>query len=466
MKKQLLFITFWIIYPGLTITITHAQVNKVVVHGPIAQQWANQLKSAIYNNVNGADIRYMQPQAIPSNLMQILKQYDWLKVGSIHFRSGKYRNYSNECCQFKVQRYTAQGQALEFEADGNRRNRQAAISDYALGRRYQGYVSVVKINGRNFFKTHYIVKNKQGGIKHEYAYGQIISYSNGLLVYDGTITGKISEINSRSRFRYVFKAVPKFDFYAKAGFSRSQAITYPSMGYSYPKPTLSGGRCNTFLSEAQFNRLAHQLKKGQNYSQRVSVFTGYLQNHCATVSQIIKAASLVTQSSQNRVAFFKKAYDYCYDLANYKYTTYIFDNSKEQPLINALQRYITGRKNGTIGSGNNNTGGGNNNGNSSTGTTGCILSNDGFHEIYDVLQSIGSDANRVTTARILLRQKKCITSTQVKRLIPLFPQTTTRMKFLKAAYTYTSDQANYQTIGAVLANDQERRQLQEIIGKG
>ena len=462
MKKQLLLIGYFAFLWLFTFQ-ANAQRHKTVIHGPIAQQWTNQLKAAAQNNINGARIQYMQPQPIPANLMEILKRFDWLEIGNIHFRSAKYHNYANECCQFNVRRYTAQGQRLEFESNGNWSSRQAGIRDFNLGVRYKAFVSVVKINGRNFFKTHYIVKDKRGGIKHEYAYGQIISYRNGLLVLDETITGKVSEINSLSRFRKVYKAVPKFDFYKKAGFSANKAIDYSS-DYSYPKIKAASGNCSNFISEGQLNRLMHQLKGINNESQKINTFRRSLQNQCVTRTQIIKLAYMNFTSAQSRLNFLKVAYDHCYDRKDYYATRTLFNPEKYSPLITQLSKYIKGRENGTISSGGN-TGGGNTGG-GNTNTNGCTLSNDGFHEVYDILQSISSDANRVTTARILLQQKKCLSTKQVKRLVPLFPKTKTRMQFLKTAYQYTSDKFNYHTLGAVLANAEEKRQLQEIIGKG
>lgn len=177
-----------------------AQRFDTIVQGNFAREWFVRAKAKVAETpLTAFDVSSAQPQPLPRNFMDTLQKYDWLQVGSFWFKDNSYRDEANECCQLHMERY---GRA-------NRQFRMSAISSPQLGSRIVfeqaspiPTTKLAQIGGKNYLIT--------TSPKGEVGYNHLISYRNGVLMYDVSRTKGTPDPNSNMRFRRVYVAVPKY----------------------------------------------------------------------------------------------------------------------------------------------------------------------------------------------------------------------------------------------------------------
>ncbi|OJJ16649.1 hypothetical protein BKI52_32580 [marine bacterium AO1-C] len=93
----------------------------------------------------------------------------------------------------------------------------------------------------------------------------------------------------------------------------------------------------------------------------------------------------------------------------------------------------------------------------------CSVSSSTFNQVYGQIKGENFDKKKLNTANRLLRQHRCFTTAQVKKLVKLFPFSATRMKFLRSAYQYTVDKSNYYDIASELSFSKEKKELKKMM---
>ena len=154
------------------------------------------------------DVLYPKPTGVPENFIDTLKKYDWVNLFDYGYHVGQPHYYGEP---FKIHynydffRVEPDGKCYDFEGGKDYPDYPYHVTykdrgDWAIHTK-----SIVKKIGMDWMR---IVSNKG-----KVSYQRILSYEDGLLIYDVTRGGSIYETDSPSRFRIVAMAVPRaFDY--------------------------------------------------------------------------------------------------------------------------------------------------------------------------------------------------------------------------------------------------------------
>lgn len=313
MKKVLLFV-----FCIFTMQSFAQSDDLIYLKGQKALNWFHAKLSQMQSNMpSGTSVANAQPQAIPANLMETLKQYDWIKLGDYWFKNGSFSSETasgSQTNQIRFERYTQNGIQYGLECRKDFVTNTAQFMDTYPGR--NGKVSVVKINGQNFLKFDYDGE--------EITYGQIISYQNGILIYDVTRGGKVSDINSPSRFRRVYMAVPRTNIGntlhgVVSTYLRSDEDpnpNYPSIAPSSTSTTTPQTNCSP-MSSGHFQQVLNSIKQENFDRNRLDKAKASLGNgKCLSVNQVSQVMELFPFSN-SRMQFLEMVYPYTSDRQNF-----------------------------------------------------------------------------------------------------------------------------------------------------
>lgn len=135
---------------------------------------------------------------LPAGLSDTLYKYDWGKIRSFHLEdSPDDVIYTWKFSNFEVYRYAPKKVAERFEANSHNGKTSLTFFGYEGTSNYR----VVKVG-----KYHYIANEEDDGT----SYARIVSYANGILIYDVCVTGQIDGFEDTNRiFRVVTVALPQ-----------------------------------------------------------------------------------------------------------------------------------------------------------------------------------------------------------------------------------------------------------------
>lgn len=150
-------------------------------------------------NPSLAKLVKMKPSALPPNMNDTLYKYDWGKLRSFHFEDDiNDVIYTWNFANFMVERYIPNNVIEEFEALENSGKRTFKFKRNSLTRNYK----VVKIGNYHYISS--LDRDKKT------TYARIVSYKDGILIYDVSITGQVNGFDGTNRiFRRVYVAIPK-----------------------------------------------------------------------------------------------------------------------------------------------------------------------------------------------------------------------------------------------------------------
>ncbi len=141
----------------------------------------------------------LQPKNLPANMLDTLRKYDWVALGNYYYGNWTFSDdWSVNQNNFQVERYLPNGLHDYYVCSKTN-------SAPTLTFNYRPRIMNIRVEKIGQF--HYIVNDKKG---ENSAYGRIISYQDGILVYDVTETGTLQDAaTSVDRFRSVYLAIPK-----------------------------------------------------------------------------------------------------------------------------------------------------------------------------------------------------------------------------------------------------------------
>ena len=143
----------------------------------------------------------LQPKTLPANMLDTLRKYDWAELGNYYYGNWTFSdNWGVDADQnnFTVERYLPNGMCDHYVC-----NKARSAPTLTFNHRPH----IINIRVEKIGQFHYIVNDKKGESS---AYGRIISYQDGILVYDVTSTGTVQDAaTSVDRFRSVYVAIPK-----------------------------------------------------------------------------------------------------------------------------------------------------------------------------------------------------------------------------------------------------------------
>lgn len=430
------------------------QKEDIIYHeGDLVRQWFYAAKAKIKEkNITKAYLAHAKPQTIPDNMLEILKQNDWIEAGTYWFKDQSYRSSAENSHQLELVRITKGNQLYSIEA---RISIDRIVSDKLIDYRHRRdpIISIEKINGRNFLK-----KSKKE--READSYGQIISYQDGVFIYDVTREGTSNAINSIYRFRHVWIKMPKYDFGpthpSEQGLSshtnqNNPTPSFPSYNYPIPPSVPSKSNCSNPMNEVTFYALAEEVFRIPSSSTRLGRLQAVTQTYCMNTSQAMRFASLLDRDNA-KLTFLKNAYHACYDVNNFSFSVEVFESIDTK---DALMEYIA-QQNATNIAAQNDT--------KPANISDCqTIPNTEFEHILEEISQEMFDKDRLKTANTFLSRYKCFSTQQVKRIAALFPFSNARMEFIESAYPHTYDKQNFYHLEAILHFSHEKEKLKQII---
>lgn len=177
-----------------------SQKTGTIAEGDFAKEWFTRAKNTLSQlRVQSLELAAMKPQPLPPKFMDTLQKYDWVQVGNLWYKNNAYTNANDECCQLHLQRYTSTFKQYSL----------GCLSSPLSGSKiiYEQYTAaptmkLTQIGGKNFLQA------IRTGKATEYIH--LISYQNGILIYDVTRDSSPQSIQSNMRFRRVYVAQPKY----------------------------------------------------------------------------------------------------------------------------------------------------------------------------------------------------------------------------------------------------------------
>lgn len=322
MKKLLLFV-----FCILTLQ-AFSQDDIIYLKGSKVDEWFNQTRAEMKRKeLSKSEVVNAQAQDIPTNMMEILIQHDWVRIGKIFFKDGGYDKASEKSLRsIDFERYTQNGIQYGLRCY-KRASEQSYFVDYNSGKNPK--ISIIKANGKNFLKYDYANVNGE-----PISYGQLISYKNGVLIYDLTRDGTIYATNSLSRYRIVLMAVPRINIgntlkgvnspylnpnenpnpnYGNNNTSNNANISISSTSSNLDVPD---GDCNP-ISNNQFQEAYNTIKQEIFPEERLIKAKEMLKKYqCFSVNQIGQIMEFFP-FSEARMSFLESAYPYTSDKHNF-----------------------------------------------------------------------------------------------------------------------------------------------------
>ena len=154
-----------------------------------------------------SELLVMKTGTIPASFMDTLKKYDWVSIGGYSYTDKKYEDnfapalFANENesqYQFRLFRIMPDGLRADFSL-GKFKTQEASVTTTTFDRNTATTYDKLKTSGKNSF-----IQASTFGTPE---YLRVVSYKDGVLVVDITISGKITDL--KTRFRNVYKAIPK-----------------------------------------------------------------------------------------------------------------------------------------------------------------------------------------------------------------------------------------------------------------
>ncbi len=223
-------------------------------------------------------------------------------------------------------------------------------------------------------------------------------------------------------------------------------INFPNLIYPNYEGYVGRRNCNLPMNPHEFNLMAQEIVSINVETTRLNRLNTVANNYCLSVEQAMKFSSLL-DNEDNRFIFLKNAFNRIFDVGNYTQATQVFRNrpNQEQWLI-----YLRGQGINT---------------NNPTGTQEpiCEVTSDDFNDISNRIRNISFDSERLSTAKSILRIKKCFTTAQIMQLGKHFRFKNSTMDFVKFAYDFTIDVSEYYKVADIFTFSSDKEELMKFI---
>lgn len=223
-------------------------------------------------------------------------------------------------------------------------------------------------------------------------------------------------------------------------------VNFPNLMYPSYEGYVGRRNCNLPMNPHDFNLMAQEIVSMNVEATRLSRLNTVATNYCLSVEQAMKFASLL-DSEDNRFIFLRNAFNRIFDVGNYTQATQVFRNrpNQEQWLV-----YLRGQGIDV---------------NNPTGTQEpvCEVTAEDFNDINNRLRNISFDSERLSTAKSILRIKRCFTTSQIMQLGKHFRFRNSVMDFVKFAYDFTIDVSEYYKVADVFTFSSDKEELMKFI---
>ncbi len=223
-------------------------------------------------------------------------------------------------------------------------------------------------------------------------------------------------------------------------------VNFPNLMYPSYEGYVGRRNCNLPMNPHDFNLMAQEIIVINVEATRLNRLNTVAANYCLSAAQAMKFASLLDQDD-NRFIFLRNATNRIFDVGNYTQATQVF---RARPNQEQWLTYLRG-----LGIDTNNP--------ANTQMTTCEVSAEDFNDINSRIRNISFDSERLSTAKSILRIKKCFTTAQIIELGKHFRFRSSAMDFAKFAYDFTIDVDEYYKVADLFTFSSDKEELMQFI---
>jgi hypothetical protein len=221
-------------------------------------------------------------------------------------------------------------------------------------------------------------------------------------------------------------------------------ITFPeAAGYT----GLKG--CDGYLGDKQFLAFANSLAQFPSDEEKAKICMEYVYTYCFNTAQVMKLGMLM-EGENYRYIFFKTAYEKVYDMDNFLHVKQLLTNIKLKTGINEIYIVPGTDKPYAIAE-------------TTEIETKCFLSESEFNLLKAEIRKESSSTARVVIAKKLINENTCISSAQIKDLLPLFSLEADKLDIAKFSYKYSIDRNNYSVVKDFFTAQSSKNEINEFI---
>jgi len=221
------------------------------------------------------------------------------------------------------------------------------------------------------------------------------------------------------------------------------------------------GRCYRAMSQQQFWQKKRKVECTRG-PQRLQIAQRVAHNNCLNSRQV-KLMAQVFRRDHNRFEFAKTAFRSTVDRRNFDV---VFPTFRDRSYVRRLKRAINyrGGGSGDSGNGGGSCGGGGGYGSGSGGSSGALIGNRDYQQVYQNISRQRFTCDRFSTAKNLFQTKrKKFAVHQIRRIAQLFWSESSRMQFVKFAYDYAHRKRNYHQLTSLFKFSSNRQELLRFI---
>ncbi len=218
-------------------------------------------------------------------------------------------------------------------------------------------------------------------------------------------------------------------------------ITFPSpVGYTGSKG------CDGYLNDKQFLAFANSLAQFPTDEEKAKICMEYVYTYCFNTAQVMKLGMLM-DGENYRYVFFKTAYEKIYDKDNFLYVKQLLTSTKLKSGINEIYIVPGTEKPYAVAEVDNK----------------CFVSDADFEKIKTEIRKESFSTSRSEVAKRLIKEYSCISSAQVKGLLPLFSLEADKLDIAKFSYKYCNDRKNYSVVKDFFTAQASKNEINEYI---
>ncbi len=226
--------------------------------------------------------------------------------------------------------------------------------------------------------------------------------------------------------------------------SNESPIVFPN-AHAY---TGTNKGCNGFLGEKQFTAFANSVAQFEDDEEKAKICMEYVHTYCFTTEQVMKLG-IIIKNETYRYVFFKTAYEKVYDKDNFLHVKQLLTNKKFRIGINEIYEVPNTDKPRPV--------------DIESSTETCILYDADLEKIKSEIRKESFSSTRLDVAKVLIKHYGCISSAQIKVLLPLFSLEEDKIDFASFAYEYTNDKKNFTLVRDYFTSQESKDKILEIM---
>lgn len=205
----------------------------------------------------------------------------------------------------------------------------------------------------------------------------------------------------------------------------------------------TNGQCMAPMNNMNFQSLMSRMQSSQNDRANAAQILNLAQSDCYSVQQL-RAIAPYLRDENIRLDVLKRVYASVYDIQNYPSLSNLFSASLSRQFITFCQN-PQGQPT-----------------NSNNNWTSCDMNEADFNTFVQSVETLSFDKDQVSHIKTHL-SARCLTPSQIKRLMGLIKFDESKLEIAKAMYTNCTDKPNYYQVSETFTFDSSKSALNEFI---